>query len=80
MTLHHHGQKIAEFDLASRGPGEIFSTIQHGFPSLKLANLSDFELVATGQKIITDLTKNYPDFDLKTLIIKNEANILETNN
>ena len=80
LEKNHSGQKIAEFDLASRGPGEIFSTIQHGFPSLKLANLSDFELVATGQKIITDLTKNYPDFDLKTLIIKNEANILETTN
>lgn len=80
LETHHHGQKIAEFDLASRGPGEIFSTIQHGFPSLKLANLSDFELIATSQKIITSLVNDYPQFNLKKLIIKNEANILESTN
>ena len=80
LENHHQGQKIAEFDLASRGPGELFSTIQHGFPSLKLANLSDYELIATGQKIITTLVKNYPKFNLKKLIIKSSKTVSEGTN
>ena len=62
------GQKIAEYDLKTRGPGEAFSLIQHGFPSLKIANLSDYTLSNLGQQIIKDIQKSHPQFDFRKLI------------
>jgi ATP-dependent DNA helicase RecG len=70
LTQHNSGQKIAEFDLKSRGPGEIFSTIQHGFPSLKVANLSNTKLIEFSQKILKSIITNNPQFNLKKLIKK----------
>jgi len=68
LSRHTNGQKIAEFDLACRGPGEIFSTLQHGFPSLKLASLSDTKLITLGQSILHSLISDYPKFNLKKII------------
>lgn len=39
------GFKLAEYDLKLRGPGEIYGTKQHGIINLKIANLSDFQLI-----------------------------------
>ncbi len=40
------GFKIAEADLAQRGPGQLFGTRQHGLPELNVASLvDDFALV-----------------------------------
>lgn len=77
LTRTHDGQKIAEYDLKTRGPGEAFSFIQHGFPSLKIASFSDYKLISLGQQIIKDLTTT--NFDLKTLI-KFDSNNLSTTN
>jgi len=60
LQTHHSGQKIAEYDLKTRGPGEIFSTIQHGFPSLKLASLSDSSLITTSAKLLSELVSKFP--------------------
>lgn len=60
LQTHHSGQKIAEYDLKNRGPGEIFSTLQHGFPSLKLASLSDTQLISTSSKILSQLISKFP--------------------
>lgn len=67
------GFKIAEFDLKTRGPGETFSTLQHGFPSLKIASFSDIKLIEFCQKFLSVLQKDYPHFDLKKLISSSEA-------
>jgi len=69
MENHHSGLKIAEYDLQTRGPGETFSTIQHGFPSLKIANFSDLELISLSQKILADLIKD-KTFNISSLIPK----------
>jgi ATP-dependent DNA helicase RecG len=68
IEKNHDCFKIAEFDLKTRGPGEIFSTLQHGFPSLKIADLSDVKLIELSQKILKTIISDYPDFDLKELI------------
>lgn len=39
------GAHLAELDLKMRGPGEIYGTMQHGFPELKIASFSDFDLI-----------------------------------
>jgi ATP-dependent DNA helicase RecG len=57
------GFKIAEVDMAIRGPGEIMGTRQHGLPELKVARLTDaealtnarqsaFEIIAEDDKLI----------------------------
>ncbi len=46
MRRESNGFKIAEADLAQRGPGEFFGTRQHGLPVFKIACLySDMELL-----------------------------------
>jgi ATP-dependent DNA helicase RecG len=68
LEANSHGLKIAEYDLKTRGPGEAFSVIQHGFPSLRVANLSDAKLISFSQKIFAEILEKYPNFDLKNLL------------
>lgn len=70
LSQNNNGLKIAEYDLKARGPGEIFSTFQHGFPSLKLADISDSKLISLSQKIFSDLSKK-SDLNLSCLILPN---------
>jgi len=51
MERTNDGFEIAEYDLRLRGPGEMFSTRQHGLPDLKIANIiDDFELLNMARK------------------------------
>ncbi len=59
------GFKIAEVDLKLRGPGDIFGTMQSGFPNLKFADIvADGELIFKIKKIAFELIKK--DSTLKT--------------
>lgn len=44
------GFKIAEVDMAIRGPGEIMGTRQHGMPELKVAKLTDIEMITLARE------------------------------
>jgi ATP-dependent DNA helicase RecG len=55
----HLGIKLAKFDLKNRGSGNIFGTEQHGFVNLKIASLSDFELIDNTKKAVEYFFKNY---------------------
>lgn len=39
------GALLSELDLKLRGPGQIYGTVQHGVPKLKVASFSNFELI-----------------------------------
>jgi ATP-dependent DNA helicase RecG len=41
----YDGFRLAEEDLRLRGPGEYFGTRQTGMPDLKVARLSDIDLI-----------------------------------
>ena len=61
MTRSNDGFAIAEHDLKIRGPGELFSTRQHGLPDLKIANIiDDFDLLVLARKNAFDLVKDDP--------------------
>ncbi|RLC35353.1 hypothetical protein DRH14_01145 [Candidatus Shapirobacteria bacterium] len=68
LAKHHLGIEIAEYDLKNRGPGQVFSTLQHGFPSLKLAQLSNTKLIELSKKIMEDIIHNHHNFNLKQLL------------
>lgn len=61
------GIKLAEFDLFNRGAGNIFGTEQHGFVNLKIANLSDFELISKTKKAVEYFVGKYKIIDWKEL-------------
>ena len=47
------GFKLAEYDLAARGPGEVYGTAQSGMMNFKLASLRDTDLI----KLARDLAR-----------------------
>lgn len=51
------GLRIAEFDLALRGPGEVYGTKQSGIPNFKIANFKDLSLIPESKKIASELYK-----------------------
>jgi ATP-dependent DNA helicase RecG len=61
MTRSNDGFEIAEQDLRLRGPGELFSTRQHGLPDLKIANIvEDYELLVMARKNAFELVSQDP--------------------
>ena len=61
MTASSDGFEIAEQDLRLRGPGELFSTRQHGLPDLKIAHIvDDYELLVRARRDAFELVAKDP--------------------
>ncbi|MCX6778818.1 MAG: ATP-dependent DNA helicase RecG [Candidatus Magasanikbacteria bacterium] len=54
------GFALAEKDLEMRGPGEVFGTTQHGFPELKMADLSNLEMVKQSREVAKMILEEDP--------------------
>ena len=61
MVDYKDGFKIAEIDLKLRGPGDIFSTKQSGFPNLKYADIvNDTDILMQAKLSAFKLIENDP--------------------
>ena len=53
------GIKLAEYDLQTRGPGEIYGEKQHGFINLKVASFTDYELISKTKNAVNYFVNHY---------------------
>jgi len=48
---HNSGFEVAEYDLESRGPGEVYGLRQSGIPVFKVASIHDIKLLNKARKL-----------------------------
>lgn len=60
---HGKGSDIAEYDLRSRGIGELYGTKQHGYTELRIASLADTTLIQQSREAVVMFTKYYSVHD-----------------
>lgn len=63
----NNGFELAEYDLKIRGVGEIYGVKQHGMINLKIASLSDFQLIETVNQAVNYFLKRYQINDFPKL-------------
>ncbi len=57
FAKNNSGFDISQFDLESRGPGEVFGYKQSGIPNLKIANILDSQMVIKTKKFVEESLK-----------------------
>jgi ATP-dependent DNA helicase RecG len=57
----NNGFKLAEYDLEIRGPGAIYGTMQHGELDLRVANLTDVDLIRDAREAAKRFIRNQDD-------------------
>jgi len=55
---HTNGFKLAEKDLETRGPGEVYGTVQSGEGRLKLAKITDVEVIKQAREVAVEVAKD----------------------
>lgn len=65
------GNELAELDLKLRGHGELYGTMQHGQPLLKIASFSDFALI---EKTKREAEKIFPKLSQYPLLLEKIKN------
>lgn len=63
MEATNDGFELAESDLRLRGPGDYFGTRQSGLPDLRMARLSDAELLYLARREATGLLERDPGLE-----------------
>jgi len=67
FVKHDSGFDLAEFDLKSRGPGELYGNKQSGIPILKMADIFDFKLLTQAREIMKNIDYKAPPYNLLEL-------------
>jgi len=67
------GIELAELDLKLRGPGEIYGTSQHGFFDLKIASLSDLNLIKSTKKVAEKILPQIKKYSFLQAKIKKDT-------
>lgn len=61
MEQTNNGFELSEIDLEIRGPGEVYGVRQSGLPDLKIADITDLQLVSQIREDIEEM------FEKKTM-------------
>jgi len=82
MVEYTDGFKLAEIDLEMRGPGEVYGIRQSGIPDLKMASLSDSELLKLARDSAEELLVRDPDLltvspSLKELVELRDESVID---
>ena len=66
FSKHSSGFDVAQYDLQTRGPGEVYGTMQSGIPIFKVASIYDIELLKKTREFAKKLIKE--DNDLQYIL------------
>jgi ATP-dependent DNA helicase RecG len=66
---HSSGFEVAEYDLESRGPGEVYGLRQSGIPNFKVASIHDIKLLNKARRLAREYLKedNNPEKILRDI-------------
>lgn len=57
FSQHNSGFDVAEYDLQTRGPGEVFGVKQSGIPKFKVATITNIKLLLQCREVAKELIK-----------------------
>ncbi|MBI2356471.1 ATP-dependent DNA helicase RecG [Candidatus Dojkabacteria bacterium] len=63
FSEHNSGFDVAEYDLETRGPGEVFGLKQSGIPQFKIASITDIKLLLKCRDFAKELIKKGYDLN-----------------
>ncbi len=58
FASHPSGFDVAEYDLQTRGPGEVYGIKQSGIPQFKIASLTDIDMFKRAKSVAKELVKD----------------------
>ncbi|MFA6105714.1 MAG: ATP-dependent DNA helicase RecG [Patescibacteria group bacterium] len=70
FEAHQNGFELAEKDLELRGPGEVYGTSQSGMTQLRLAKITDVDLIKKARTAAQAIVKRLSEFPLLEKRIK----------
>ncbi len=74
LVSSENGFELAEYDLKSRGPGEIYGTKQSGYLDLKIGSLLDYALIKKARTEAEAIVKNLSQYPLLKRKIQTKLN------